>query len=98
MPRRPAIKPLRTPKTRTLAGPASHIGTGLRRLLSGIATPAEAPIVHARAAGRWEEGSWGLGPLAQRRFRLYLPPGATRARPVPVLLLLHGCGQDSASF
>lgn len=98
MPRRLVVKPLRTPSPLTLAEPASRIGAGVRRLLSGVATPAEAPTIHARAAGRWEEGSWGLGPLAQRRFRLYLPPGATRARPVPVLLLLHGCGQDSASF
>lgn len=95
MPRRPAVKP---PLALSLAEPAGRIGAGVRRLLSGIATPAEAPSIHARAAGRWEEGSWGLGPLAQRRFRLYLPPGATRAQPVPLLLLLHGCGQDSASF
>jgi poly(hydroxyalkanoate) depolymerase family esterase len=65
-------------------------------LLSGVATPAAAPA--ARGSGRWEEGLWGLGPLAMRRYRLFLPPGLGARHPAPLLVLLHGCGQDAASF
>jgi poly(hydroxyalkanoate) depolymerase family esterase len=65
-------------------------------LLSGVATPAPEPA--AGGSGRWLEGWWGLGPLAMRRYRLYLPPAATARRPLPLLMLLHGCGQDAASF
>ena len=64
------------------------------QLLTGVATPTRPPAT--RGGGRWEEGRWGLGPLAMRRYRLYLPPGVRR--PVPLVVLLHGCGQDSASF
>lgn len=63
-------------------------------LLTGVATPTSAP--GTRGGGKWEDGRWGLGPLAMRRYRLYLPPGVRR--PMPLLVLLHGCGQDSASF
>ncbi|MGE5490631.1 MAG: alpha/beta hydrolase family esterase [Actinomycetota bacterium] len=66
------------------------------RLLSGVATPAAPPV--NRGTGRWEEGRWGLGPFAMRRYRLFIPPGAGLRRPVPLVMLLHGCGQDAASF
>lgn len=65
-------------------------------LLSGVATPAAPPS--ARGSGSWEEGLWGLGPMAMRRYRLFLPPGVGARRPVPLVMLLHGCGQDAASF
>ncbi|BAL22545.1 PHB depolymerase family esterase [Azoarcus sp. KH32C] len=64
------------------------------QILTGVASPTQAPST--RAGGRWEEGRWGLGPIAMRRYRLYLPPGLRR--PLPLVVLLHGCGQDSASF
>ncbi len=67
-----------------------------QRVLSGVATPVAPPA--ARGSGRWEEGRWGLGPMAMRRFRLFIPPGTGMRRPAPLLVLLHGCGQDAASF
>lgn len=70
------------------------IAKATKTLLTGVATPTAAP--GTRGGGRWEDGRWGLGPLAMRRYRLYLPPGVRR--PLPLLVLLHGCGQDSASF
>lgn len=66
------------------------------RVLNGVATPAEAP--RAVSGGRWLEGRWGLGPLAMRRYRLFIPSGATARKPWPLLLLLHGCAQDVAAF
>lgn len=65
-------------------------------LISGVVTPAPPPA--AKGSGRWEEGRWGLGPMAMRHYRLFLPPGTRARRPVPLVMLLHGCGQDAASF
>lgn len=77
---------------------AKRAGPALRKaatsMLTGVATPTAAPSL--RGGGRWEEGRWGIGPVATRRWRLYLPPGVRQ--PVPLVVLLHGCGQDSASF
>lgn len=67
-----------------------------QRVLTGVASPVPTPV--SRGGGRWEEGSWGLGPLVQRRYRLFIPPGVSASRPAPLLVLLHGCGQDTASF
>lgn len=75
------------------------VGDAARHALSGVATPARAPV--SRAGGVWEEGIWGFGfglGHTQRRYRLYVPPGVSAARPAPLLVLLHGCGQDAASF
>lgn len=77
---------------------AKRAGPALRKaatqLLTGVATPTPPPAT--RGGGRWEVGRWGLGPMAMRRYRLYLPPGVRG--PLPLVVLLHGCGQDSASF
>ncbi|MBO4123698.1 prolyl oligopeptidase family serine peptidase [Cupriavidus gilardii] len=75
---------------------AAHQGKEARRVLSGVTSPVPAPT--SRGGGRWQEGVWGFGPLAQRRYRLFIPPGVGAARPAPLLVLLHGCGQDAASF
>src|SRR5574337_111646 len=82
--------------TKEAAKQAPPLQKTARWILSGVATPAAAPV--ARGGGRWEEGTWGLGPMAMRRYRLFVPPGAGTRRPVPLLVLLHGCGQDAASF
>ncbi len=39
-----------------------------------------------------------LGASGARRFRLYRPPGVSFDERLPLLLMLHGCGQDAASF
>jgi poly(3-hydroxybutyrate) depolymerase len=83
--------------TRTaVSSQALEIEKVTRRVLSGVATPAPPPS--GRGGGRWEEGRWGLGPLALRDYRLFIPPGVSASRPAPLLMLLHGCGQDAASF
>ncbi|UZN52263.1 PHB depolymerase family esterase [Cupriavidus cauae] len=77
-------------------GHAAQQGREARRVLSGVTSPAPAPT--SRGGGRWQEGVWGFGPLAQRRYRLFIPSGVGASRPAPLLVLLHGCGQDAASF
>ena len=49
------------------------------------------------AAGRWTTGV-ALGPAGARRYRVCKPPGARAAAPRPLLVMLHGCQQDSAAF
>ena len=65
--------------------------------MSGVPRRADSPDP-CPAGGRWYEGRWGLGPLAMRSYRLFIPTGASARRPVPLLVLLHGCAQDSATF
>lgn len=81
---------------RAAARQAPAVRKAARKMLSGVATPAPPPT--SRGSGRWEEGCWGLGPLALRRYRLFIPTGASWRHPVPLVMLLHGCGQDAATF
>ncbi len=74
----------------------SKLAAGAGRVLGAVATPAAAP--RPVAGGRWYDGRWGLGPLAMRRYRLFVPTGGSARQPLPLLLLLHGCAQDTAAF
>lgn len=51
----------------------------------------------ATGPGDWLPGL-ALGAGGARRFRLYRPPGLPPGERVPLLVMLHGCGQDSAGF
>ena len=48
-------------------------------------------------AGAWLPGV-AMGAAGARRFRLYCPPTATHHERLPLLVMLHGCGQDANSF
>ncbi len=39
-----------------------------------------------------------MGTGGIRRFRLYRPPGVTLGERLPLMVMLHGCGQDANSF
>jgi poly(hydroxyalkanoate) depolymerase family esterase len=58
---------------------------------SGTARPAPG------VAGDWLSGT-AVGPTGARRFRLYRPPGLLPTERLPVLVMLHGCGQDAQAF
>jgi poly(hydroxyalkanoate) depolymerase family esterase len=49
------------------------------------------------APGKWTHGV-AVGATGARRFRLYAPPGAQPSAPLPLVVMLHGCGQDGAAF
>lgn len=51
----------------------------------------------AAAAGRWTSGV-AVAAGCTRRWRLYIPPGLTAGVRPPLLVLLHGCGQDAEGF
>jgi len=59
------------------------------------------PVVEKRRppAG---EGSWiagiATGSTGARRFRLYRPSGVQFGERLPLMVMLHGCGQDAKSF
>ena len=48
------------------------------------------------------KGDWiarlSVGTAGARRYRLYRPPGVSFAERLPLLVMLHGCGQDAQSF
>jgi poly(hydroxyalkanoate) depolymerase family esterase len=48
-------------------------------------------------AGAWIPGV-AIGAAGARRFRLYRPPGIQPGERLPLLVMLHGCGQDAESF
>jgi poly(hydroxyalkanoate) depolymerase family esterase len=48
-------------------------------------------------AGDWIAGV-AMGPTGVRRFRLYRPPGVSFTDRRPLMVMLHGCGQDARSF
>ena len=49
------------------------------------------------AAGDWLSGI-APGPTGPHRYRLYRPPGTGRAETLPLMVMLHGCGQDAETF
>ncbi|MGM9486851.1 extracellular catalytic domain type 1 short-chain-length polyhydroxyalkanoate depolymerase [Ideonella sp. YS5] len=59
------------------------------------------PVVARRTpppgAGAWIPGV-AMGAAGVRRFRLYRPPGVQFGERLPLMVMLHGCGQDANSF
>jgi poly(hydroxyalkanoate) depolymerase family esterase len=59
------------------------------------------PVVARRTpppgAGAWIPGVV-MGASGARRFRLYRPPGVKFGERLPLMVMLHGCGQDANSF
>jgi poly(hydroxyalkanoate) depolymerase family esterase len=67
------------------------------RLLGKTLKPALAKRRSPPGAGAWISGV-AVGANGARRFRLYRPPGITIGERLPLLVMLHGCGQDANSF
>jgi poly(hydroxyalkanoate) depolymerase family esterase len=65
------------------------------RATMAAAKSARAPQRASRGAEAWL-GGIAIGPAGARRYRLYRPPGALPGS--PLLVMLHGCGQDAAGF
>lgn len=52
-----------------------------------------AKATSAAAAGQWTQGVAGA-----RRYHLYKPPGVRATEHLPLLVMLHGCGQDATAM
>jgi len=48
-------------------------------------------------AGEWISGV-AIGPAGVRRYHLFKPPGVLSSERLPLLVMLHGCGQDANTF
>jgi poly(hydroxyalkanoate) depolymerase family esterase len=72
------------------------VASGSRVLARGL-KPGVARRTPVGGAGAWIAGV-AVGATGARRFRLYRPPGVRRGERLPLLVMLHGCGQDADSF
>ncbi len=71
----------------------------------GVGTRAVDKALKVNAARRKPpagEGDWlagvAMGATGARRYRLYRPPDVKFGERLPLMVMLHGCGQDAASF
>lgn len=80
--------------TRLATATASASAT---RALSRSLKPAVAKRTPPPAAGAWVPGMV-MGAAGVRRFRLFRPPGVAFGERLPLMVMLHGCGQDASSF
>ena len=77
------------------------ISRSAARTGSRMASKALKPVIekHKPPAG---PGDWlagmAMGPTGVRRYRLYRPPEVTFRERLPLMVMLHGCGQDARSF
>jgi len=60
-------------------------------------TVRKAAPVRASGAGAWLPGV-AMGPSGVRAYRLYRPPGLTASERLPLLVMLHGCGQSASAL
>ncbi len=58
--------------------------------------PASGPATTAAASGRFVDGSFANA-AGQRAYKLYIP-GNMRERPLPLVVMLHGCTQGPDDF
>ena len=73
---------------------AARSGT---RALKRAAKPTPPARSAAVGAGTWLTGI-AVGAAGARRFRLYRPPGVSASVRLPLMVMLHGCGQDAKAF
>ena len=75
------------------------VNSAVKRAVGKAVKQAVKPVVRARAsgAGAWLHGV-ALGHHGVRTYRLYRPPGLTAAERLPLLVMLHGCGQTASDF
>lgn len=68
-----------------------------KKALAKTLKPAVARRSPPPGAGAWIPGVV-MGAQGVRRFRLYRPPGILFGERLPLMVMLHGCGQDASSF
>ncbi|HEU0300870.1 MAG TPA: PHB depolymerase family esterase [Longimicrobium sp.] len=86
---------IRIPRTPFLLTMASILAAGGCVPASPGADPA--PSAQAPAPSTWEWATY-TGPAGSRRYRLFVPTGYDASRPVPLVVMLHGCTQDPDDF
>ena len=95
-----ASKPTRksTSKLTTKRAPTRKTPSAKRKPVKLRATvPSKASASSQRSAVPWLTGV-ALGPAGARRYKLYRPPGLQAGQRAPMIVMLHGCGQDAQGF
>ena len=69
--------------------PAKRAPAATRRKPAAKAPPAVATLA---------DGHWTQGVAGARRYHLYKPPGVRLHERLPLMVMLHGCGQDAADL
>lgn len=65
---------------------------------TGPSTPKDSGAKRTRPrSGHWSTGV-AIGPAGARRYRLYKPPGVRRSERLPLMVMLHGCGQNGEAL
>ncbi|MES2950648.1 MAG: PHB depolymerase family esterase [Pseudomonadota bacterium] len=87
--------------TRTAIRAGSKAMTQVLKAPPRVRAPAAAkrttrakPAQKKPSATQWSTGIAGAA-AGGRRYRLYKPPGVRRTERLPLLVMLHGCGQDA---
>lgn len=83
---------------RLISRETTRVGTQVMKqaLKSGL-EPALARHRPPPGEGAWIAGV-AMGSAGVRRFRLYRPPLVKLGERLPLMVMLHGCGQDAAGF
>ena len=74
----------------------SAMDSGTRALAQAL-KPAMLKRTPPPGAGAWLPGV-AMGATGARRFRLYRPPDVRIGERLPLMVMLHGCGQDANAF
>ncbi len=61
-------------------------------------TAVAAPLTDSTSSGVVQAGSFITETYGDRDYRLYIPEGYQVGTPLPLLVVLHGCGQDPTSM
>lgn len=82
---------------RSFATMARHTLHANRRAMAQAIKPAVEKHKPPPGAGDWIAGV-AVGTSGARRYRLYKPSGVKFNERLPLMVMLHGCGQDAKSF
>jgi poly(hydroxyalkanoate) depolymerase family esterase len=82
---------------RSLAAMTRLAAASGSRVLTTTLKPSVARLTPPPGAGAWIPGL-AMGATGARRFRLYRPPGVAFGERLPLMIMLHGCGQNANSF
>lgn len=85
---------------KTMTRTAVRMGTKTLKSGARRAPPAAARakvVKPKQSSATWAAGL-AVGIAGARRYRLYQPPGVQGAERLPLLVMLHGCGQDAEAL
>ena len=82
------------------AAPSTKVPRAVHGAPRGARAMAPLPTLRKRAAQRSDPWITGIAMSAggARRYRLYRPPGVRRTERLPLVVMMHGCGQDAEAL